>query len=42
MQYIAIVSEGAVAGTLAPEAEAAEFGLLMSGLSHLGEEGGIA
>jgi simple sugar transport system ATP-binding protein len=39
---IAIVSEGAVAGTLAPEAEAAEFGLLMSGLKHVGEEGGKA
>lgn len=39
---IAIVSEGAVAGTLAPEAEAAEFGLLMSGLNQSGEEGGIA
>lgn len=36
---IAIVSEGAVAGTLAPGAGAAEFGLLMSGLNHLVEEG---
>jgi simple sugar transport system ATP-binding protein len=36
---IAIVSEGKVAGTLLPGAEAAEFGLLMSGLNHLREEG---
>ncbi len=36
---IAIVSEGKVAGILSPGAEAAEFGLLMSGLNHLSEEG---
>ncbi|MDF2671854.1 MAG: sugar transporter ATP-binding protein [Clostridiales bacterium] len=36
---IAIVSEGKVAGTLLPGAEAAEFGLLMSGINHLSEEG---
>jgi simple sugar transport system ATP-binding protein len=36
---IAIVSEGKVSGILSPNAEAAEFGLLMSGLYHLSEEG---
>lgn len=36
---IAIVSEGAVAGILPPSAKAAEFGLLMSGLNQLVEEG---
>lgn len=36
---IAIVSEGKVAGILSPGDEAAEFGLLMSGLNHLSEEG---
>lgn len=36
---IAIVSEGKVSGILAPNAEAAEFGLLMSGGYHLSEEG---
>lgn len=36
---IAIVSEGKVAGILSPNAEAAEFGLLMSGEYHLSEEG---
>lgn len=36
---IAIVSEGKVAGTLPPGAEAHKFGLLMSGLNHLSEEG---
>lgn len=36
---IAIVSEGAVAGILPPSAKAAEFGLLMSGINHLVEEG---
>ncbi len=36
---IAIVSEGKVAGILPPSAEAAEFGLLMSGLNQLREEG---
>lgn len=37
---IAIVSEGKVSGILSPNAEAAEFGLLMSGEQHLIEEGG--
>lgn len=37
---IAIVSEGKVSGILSPNAEAAEFGLLMSGEHHLIEEGG--
>lgn len=36
---VAIVSEGAVAGILPPSAKAAEFGLLMSGLNQLVEEG---
>lgn len=36
---IAIVSEGKVSGILSPNAEAAEFGLLMSGEQHLIEEG---
>ncbi|MCT8977367.1 sugar ABC transporter ATP-binding protein [Clostridium sp. CX1] len=36
---IAIISEGKVAGILPPNAEAAEFGLLMSGGYHLMEEG---
>ncbi|WP_411678796.1 sugar ABC transporter ATP-binding protein [Clostridium thailandense] len=36
---IAIVSEGKVSGILSPEAEAAEFGLLMSGQYDLSEEG---
>ena len=36
---IAIVSEGKVTGILAPGAEAAEFGLLMSGGYELNEEG---
>lgn len=36
---IAIVSEGKVSGILSPSAEAAEFGLLMSGEYHLSEEG---
>jgi simple sugar transport system ATP-binding protein len=36
---IAIISEGQVAGILPPGAEAAEFGLLMSGAYHLNEEG---
>lgn len=36
---IAIVSEGKVSGILSPNAEAAEFGLLMSGEYHLSEEG---
>jgi simple sugar transport system ATP-binding protein len=37
---IAIVSEGKVSGILSPTAEAADFGLLLSGLSHIskGEE----
>ena len=36
---IAIVTEGKVSGILSPSAEAAEFGLLMSGEHHLSEEG---
>ena len=36
---IAIVSEGKIAGILSPDADTAEFGLLMSGLSNLNEEG---
>lgn len=36
---IAIVSEGKISGILLPTAKAADFGLLMSGLSHLREEG---
>lgn len=36
---IAIVSEGKVSGILPPGAQAADFGLLMSGLNHLSEEG---
>lgn len=36
---IAIVSEGKVSGILSPNAEAADFGLLMSGEHHLIEEG---
>lgn len=36
---IAIVSEGKVSGILSPGAEAAEFGLLMSGQYDLSEEG---
>ncbi|MBB6214188.1 simple sugar transport system ATP-binding protein [Anaerosolibacter carboniphilus] len=36
---IAIISEGRVSGILPPGAEAAEFGLLMSGEYHLSEEG---
>jgi simple sugar transport system ATP-binding protein len=36
---IAIVSEGKIAGILSPDANTAEFGLLMSGLSNLNEEG---
>lgn len=36
---IAIVTEGKVAGILSPLAEAAEFGLLMSGEHHLSEVG---
>lgn len=35
---IAIVSEGKVSGILPPTAEAADFGLLMSGLSHVSKE----
>lgn len=35
---IAIVSEGKVSGILSPTAEAADFGLLMSGLSHVSKE----
>lgn len=36
---IAIISEGKVSGILAPDAEAAEFGLLMAGRYELSEEG---
>jgi simple sugar transport system ATP-binding protein len=36
---IAIITEGKVAGILPPGAEAAEFGLLMSGEIQLSEEG---
>lgn len=36
---IAIVSEGKISGILLSTAKAADFGLLMSGLSHLREEG---
>jgi simple sugar transport system ATP-binding protein len=36
---IAIITEGKVSGILHPGAEAADFGLLMSGLNHLREEG---
>jgi simple sugar transport system ATP-binding protein len=36
---IAIVSEGKISGILPPDAKAAEFGLLMSGLNNLSEEG---
>lgn len=35
---IAIVSEGKVSGILSPTAEAAEFGLLMSGVTQVSEE----
>ncbi|MFL0246038.1 sugar ABC transporter ATP-binding protein [Candidatus Clostridium stratigraminis] len=35
---IAIVSEGKVSGILSPTAEAADFGLLMSGLTHVSKE----
>jgi ABC-type sugar transport system, ATPase component len=36
---IAIVSEGKISGILPPDASPAEFGLLMSGLNNLSEEG---
>lgn len=36
---IAIISEGRVSGVLPPGAQAADFGLLMSGLNHMSEEG---
>jgi simple sugar transport system ATP-binding protein len=36
---IAIVSEGKISGILLSTAKSADFGLLMSGLSHLREEG---
>lgn len=36
---IAIVSEGKIAGILSPDAKSAEFGLLMSGLQNMREEG---
>lgn len=36
---IAIVSEGKIVGILPPSAKAADFGLLMSGLNHMSEEG---
>lgn len=36
---IAIINEGKVSGILPPDAPAADFGLLMSGLNHMNEEG---